>query len=248
MRLQRMIALSSQLSRRAAEKAILDGRVKVGILVVTQLGTIVDPKIDDVFLDGKQISIPKNKIYIAYNKPKGLMVTKSDPEGRPTIWRDLGEWKGRVNAAGRLDMNSEGLLILSNDGDFINLLTHPSHMLWKAYRVWVRCSPTERSLDMLRNGIELEDGKTLPARVKLLHRDDNNSLLEICIREGRKRQVRRMCDTIDCSVRSLQRIAVGNIKLGLLKSGNWRPLKQLEINSIFKISKSKNSSKGRKGR
>lgn len=231
-RLQRMIALSSDLSRRAAEEAISRGEVSINGNVVTEPGITVNPFVDRVCLKGRLLCIVTKRKYLAYHKPKGFLVTKSDPFGRPMIWDRLKEWKGKLNAVGRLDFDSEGLILLTDDGDFINRLTHPRHEIWKTYRVWVRGEPSPKGLELLKNGVRLEDGKTLPARVSVKRMDEDNSLIEISIREGRNRQVRRMFAAIGCPVRSLERIAIGPVKLGRLKSGEWRELRSDEVRKL----------------
>lgn len=228
MRLARMIALASELSRRAAEEAIAQGRVSVGGLTVTAQGTKVDPAADRVCLDGKAISLPAAHNYLALHKPRQVLVTKSDPQGRPTIWDELGGWR-KLNAVGRLDYDSEGLLLLSDDGDFINRLTHPRHEIWKTYRVRVKGAPGSADIKRLQGGIKLKDGMTLPARVRRLDAGDANALMEIAIREGRNRQVRRMFGEIGFPVIRLKRTAVGPVALGRMRPGEWRHLKGHEV-------------------
>jgi len=228
-----MIALSSELSRRSAEKAIAEGRVSVNGAVVTLPGTIVDPSKDNVCVDGKKLLIPQEHHYLAFYKPCGYLVTKSDPEGRPTIWDQLPEWKGRLNSVGRLDYNSDGLLILTDDGDFLNMLTHPRHEIWKTYRVRVKGVPEPMALEKLRKGVHLEDGLTLPAKVCRVDKGEPNALLEISIREGRNRQVRRMCDEVNLPVVRLTRVAIGDVVLGGLKPGQWRHLSKDEVKGLM---------------
>lgn len=237
MRLQRMIALSSELSRRSAEEAIVGGGVTVNGVVVTLLGTTVNPLTDVVCLKGRKLEISTKRIYLAYHKPRLLMVTKSDPEGRPTIWKDLVKWKDRLNAVGRLDFDSEGLILLSDDGDFINLLTHPRHEIWKTYRVWIKGKLDAAGIGKLKTGMDLDDGRTLPATVKIIRAEENNSFIEICIREGRNRQVRRMFEALGCYVRSLKRTAVGPVKIGRLKPSQWRELKPDEVQKLVSMAK-----------
>lgn len=240
MRLARMIALSSELSRRGAEKAILAGEVEVNGEVVTSPATVVDPSTDRVFLCGKSLTIAKERTYLAFHKPRGFIVTKSDPEGRPTIWDALPEWRGKLNSVGRLDFDSEGLLILTDDGDFVNRLTHPRHEIWKTYRVHVKNLPDDASLLRLREGVLLSDGVTLPARVRRV--DSAGAVVEISIREGRNRQVRRMFEEIGFPVQRLKRTAVGPVKLGALAVGAWRLLEPGEIAGL------QEESEGRAGR
>ncbi len=243
MRLQRMIALSSELSRRAAEQAIERGDVTVNDEVVTKLGSLVNVYTDIVKLKGQKLIISTKRRYLAYHKPKHMIVTKSDPEGRPTIWDDLKDFKKSLNTIGRLDFDSEGLILLSDDGDFINKLTHPKHEIWKTYRVWVKGRPSNDDIAKLKHGVQIPGGKTLPATVKVHSREANNSLLEISIREGKNRQVRRMFEAIGYMVRSLKRISIGPVKLSRLAAGKWRELRPDEVQAL--ISMSKDSPSGR---
>ena len=219
MRLQRMIALASDLSRRAAEDAIERGDVTVNGTVVTKLGTIADPLNDRVCLKGELLNLDVRRNYLAYFKPRNVMVTKSDPEGRTTIWDGLREWKGKLNSVGRLDFDSDGLLLLTDDGDFLNLLTHPKHEIWKVYRARVKGEPNPDAMKKLKEGVTLTDGKTLPAMVKRVDKGGPNAIVEVSIREGKNRQVRRMFDAIGHSVIKLRRIAIGSIRLGRLTEG-----------------------------
>lgn len=229
MRLQRMIALASELSRRAAEDAIAGGEVTVNGEVVTKLGTTVDPLRDRVALGGKPLSLQSRRTYLAFFKPRDVIVTKSDPQGRPTMWDTLGDWRGKLNSVGRLDFESDGLILLTDDGDFLNRLTHPKHEVWKVYKVRVKGEPTRGEMERLKAGVDLKDGKTLPARVKRVDKGGPNALMEISIREGRNRQVRRMCDAIGHPVIKLRRVAIGPIRLGSLKEGKWRHLRAKEV-------------------
>lgn len=144
-----------------------------------------------------------------------------------------------MNSVGRLDFDSEGLILLSDDGDFINLMTHPRHGIWKTYRVWVKGEPSPGDLALLKSGVRLKDGTTLPARVRMVKSEANNSLLEISVREGRNRQVRRMFDEIGCPVKYLKRIAIGPVKVGRLEPGKWRQLKPDEVRKLIEMAKSK---------
>ena len=236
MRLHRMIALSSELSRRAAEKAIEAGEVTVNGQVVTTLGTVIDPASDRVSLRGVELALAPERHYLAYHKPVGFMVTKADPEGRPTIWEHLGAWKDKLNSVGRLDFNSEGLLLLTDDGDFLNRLTHPRHEIWKIYCVRVRGVPSAADLKHLEMGVDLSDGRTLPAKVRRIDPDQENALIEIGIREGRNRQVRRMFEEIGFPVVNLRRMAVGPVWLGTLAPGEWRLLTPLEVAELLEQS------------
>jgi len=200
------------------------------------MGVVVDPASASVLLSGRPLSIPRAATYLAFNKPRGFIVTKSDPEGRPTIWKILEEWKDKLNSVGRLDFDSEGLIVLTDDGDFINLLTHPSHEIWKTYLVHVKGEPGAREILRLREGVMLSDGVTLPARVRRVNDGQSNSLVEISIREGRNRQVRRMFEEVGFPVLGLKRTAIGGVKLGALGSGEWRFLSGSEVESLRKSS------------
>jgi len=236
-RLQKILANATSLSRRSAEKAIAEGRVKINGEVVTKMGTTADPEKDVIVYDGGRIKPINFRLYIIFNKPRNTMVTKSDPEGRPTIWDRLpAEMKKVLNSAGRLDFDSEGLLFLTNDGELINKLTHPKGELWKTYHVKLGGVPTELELDRLRNGIKLDDGVTLPAKARIVKKtEDGNSMVEIAIREGKNRQVRRMLFRIGYMVRKLRRVEVAGIRLDSLKVGEWRYASKKEYALIKRI-------------
>lgn len=236
MRLSRMIALSSELSRRASEKAIIGGRVSVNGRAVTKVATVVDPARDGISLDGHHLHLRERRNYVAFNKPARMLVTKSDPLGRPTIWDHLEEWKAKLNSVGRLDYDSEGLILLSDDGDFINRLTHPRHEVSKIYRVRVKGEPTASDLNHLKTGVALKNGKTLPAKVRRIDAGGPNALIEIGIREGKNRQLRRMFEKIGFRVMKLRRMSVGPVELGRLKPGQWRFLKTQEICGLIEES------------
>lgn len=233
MRLNRWIALASELSRRAADEAIAGGEVGVNGVVVTTVGTTIDPRADKVSLRGHALRSPREHVYLIFHKPRGYLVTKSDPQGRPTIWKLLEHHEKKLNAVGRLDYDSEGLLLLTNDGDFLQRMIHPRHELWKRYRVKVSGKPDEKALADLRKGIKLTDGTTLPAKVELgKKREEGCGWLEIQIREGRKRQIRRMCKAVGLPVVALRRVGIGPLKIGRLKAGEWRKLRPGEVQSL----------------
>lgn len=235
-RLNKWIAQTSDLSRRAADDAISQGRVKINGKIVTALGTVVDPMHDHVILDNKTLRPQKQFIYLAFNKPPGCLVTKSDPKKRPTIWEFLKKFDLPLNSAGRLDFNSEGLLIITNDGNFLYQLTHPKHEVWKRYAVKVRGVPDERALSRLKGGVELDDRRTAPAKVRVTKGWENATWLDIEIREGRYRQVRRMCEKVGHQVTKLRRTAIGPVKLGRLGPGKWRRLTSFEIKKLKEAS------------
>lgn len=233
MRINRWLAQTSELSRRAADEAVLAGRITVNGELMREPGFIVNPGRDRVELDGQPLGGRGKLMYVAYHKPAKLMVTKSDPEGRKTIWDALPKWKSKLNSAGRLDYDSEGLLILTNDGEFIQELTHPKHELWKTYHVKIFTVPTERQLQKLQAGVRLEDGeRTLPAEVTLLRNNERYAWLSLSIREGKNRQVRKMCEAVGLPVVRLKRVSIGSLQLGGLTEGMWRYLDPYEVSSL----------------
>lgn len=237
MRLNRMIALTSELSRRAAEEAIKEGRIKVGEEVVTDLATTVDPLNDKVYLDENLLRIDLQRKYLAFNKPRGMIVSKSDEHGRPTIWDLLGDLRKELNAVGRLDFDSEGLIILTNDGEFINMMTHPKHGIWKTYRVWVNGKPSSEALGEMKKGMKAAGESFLPAKIKVVQLEKGNTLLEVSIREGKNRQIRKMFDAIDSPVRSLKRTSIGPVKLGQIDPGKWRQMRPDEVIKLIALAR-----------
>lgn len=235
-RLQKIIAAAGIASRREAEKIILAGRVKVNSNVVNELGVKADPSRDKIIVDGKPL-MAKTKSYYMFYKPRGVVTTMKDPEGRKCISdfvKGLGE---RVYPVGRLDYNTEGLLLLTNDGELAQKLTHPSYEIRKTYRVKVLGIVPLAKLDKLRMGVELEDGLTAPATVDLIGYDREREMTEfnITIHEGRNRQVRRMCDAIGFPVRDLQRTKMGPLALRGLGRGKVRELDDDEVQLLMKI-------------
>ncbi|MHB8845991.1 MAG: pseudouridine synthase [Nitrospirota bacterium] len=231
-RIQKIMAAAGIASRRAAEEIILEGRVKVNGAVVTELGAKADPDKDHIKVDGKLINPKQPKTYIMLNKPTGCVTTMFDPEGRPTVTSLLKGVKTRVYPVGRLDYDTEGLLLLTNDGDFAFRVTHPSHELPKTYHVKIKGVLEDRQIESLEQGVFLKDGKTAPARVKKLRKEEANSWVEITIHEGRKRQVRRMIDYTGHSVIKLKRVRIGDLHIGDLPLGTFRHLTSDEVNLI----------------
>jgi len=225
-RLQKIIARAGICSRREAEKLILNGRIIVDGKIITELGAKANPN-QKICVDGKPIAVRTEKIYILLNKPRGYVSTAHDERGRKTIL-DLIDISERVYPVGRLDLNSEGLILLTNDGELTNLLIHPRFEVKKTYRAKISGSITEQKLDKLRAGIELNDGLTAPAEIYLLDKD----LVEITIHEGRNRQVRRMFAAIGCDVKRLRRIKFANLTLEGLKVGKWRNLTAEEVEKL----------------
>ncbi len=233
-RLQKYLAQCGVASRRKCEEIILEGKVKVNGEIVTELGTKINPEKDKVEVDGKTITSEK-KVYILLNKPVGYVTTMSDEKERPTVINLLEGVKEKVVPVGRLDMFTSGLLLLSNDGDFIYKVTHPKHETTKTYVVKTRGVPRESDLEKLRVGVKIEDYVTSPAEVNLLLKDNTNNIARIWIRihEGRNRQVRKMCEAIGLSVIALKREGVGNLTCEGVERGKWRYLTDDEVAEIL---------------
>ncbi|MGN1098254.1 MAG: pseudouridine synthase [Clostridia bacterium] len=231
MRLQKYIAMCGVASRRGAEQLIESGRVLVNGSLVDYMGCEVDENSDEVSVDGKVISPEKKLYYIALNKPKNYVTTVSDDLDRPTVMELVKDINARIYPVGRLDFDTSGLLIMTNDGAFANAVTHPSHAVDKAYIARIN-RPLEKSEEIaLRKGVEIDGRKTAPAKVESL---PPGKIIEvkITIHEGRNRQVRKMLESVGVEVISLKRIAVGSVTLGNLPEGKWRHLKEVEINKL----------------
>jgi pseudouridine synthase len=246
-----VIAGAGVASRRAAEALISAGRVSVNGQVIKELGTRADPLTDRIEVDGKPLSLPtavhgkeQQFVYIALNKPAGVVSTVKDTHGRPTVLdtlegAHLAERGLRVYPVGRLDVDTTGLLLLTNDGELTFRLTHPRYGIEKEYRALVRGRPGSAALQRLREGVEVEGETTAPARVSEIEARDNNALLSIVIHEGRKRQVRLMCAGIGHPVMQLERVRFGPIVLGDLPAGRWRYLATHEVHTLRKAVKLK---------
>jgi 23S rRNA pseudouridine2605 synthase len=232
-RLQKYIARCGVTSRRKAEELIFQGRVKVNGEVVINIITI-NPERDRVEVDDKLIMPNENKIYIMLNKPTGIITSAKDQFGRKTVL-DIINVKERVYPVGRLDYDTSGLLILTNDGDFAYKMTHPSHEVEKVYVAEVLGTPTEEEMNAFRNGLHIEDYVTSPAEIRILSKKSKTSIVEIKIHEGRNRQVRKMCDKIDHPVIKLKRIRIGKLSLGDLKIGEWRHLTSEEVRYLKEL-------------
>ncbi|MCS6923154.1 MAG: rRNA pseudouridine synthase [Fimbriimonadales bacterium] len=231
-RLQKWLARCGYGSRRACEQLIQQGRVQVNGVVAT-LGVKVDPQRDVITVDGRRVQPPPRCVYIMLHKPRGYVTTRKDPHAPRTVMELLKDAPAPVFPIGRLDADSEGLLLFTNDGEFANRLMHPRYKLPKTYRVWVRGKPSERALQQLREGVVLEEGRTAPAQVKLIRTEGEQSLLEIVLYEGRKRQIRRMCQAVGHPVVRLIRIAIGNLRLPRdLPPGKWRLLTSAELEQL----------------
>ena len=233
-RLQKLIAQAGICSRRAAEDLISAGRVSVDGKIVRELGAKADPSRNKIRVDGKLLRFNAEKIYLLMNKPRGYVSTAHDDRGRKTVLDLLGEnFSERIWPVGRLDLNSEGLLLLTNDGDLTNALIHPRYEVEKTYRAKILGDVTEEKLDKLRAGIELDDGLTAPATIFLLE----ENLVEITIREGRNRQVRRMFAAIGCDVKRLRRVKFAGLTLENLKVGSFRELTADEVTALKNFSR-----------
>jgi len=224
-------------SRRRCEVLIAEGKVKVNGKPVTTPGLKIDPLRDRVEVDGQLLKKPEKKVYLLLYKPTGYVSTVSDPRGRRKVTDLLRGIKQRVYPVGRLDYDTEGLLILTNDGALAYALTHPRHEVPKTYRALVQGVPSRQQIESLQKGVELEDGPTAPARVRMTSSRKSNALLEITIREGRNRQVRRMCEHIGHPVLSLKRVRVGPLEIGDLQPGQFRHLTVKEVHRLKKAAK-----------
>jgi len=235
-RLQKIIASAGIASRREAEKIILAGKVKVNGRVVNELGVKADADHDRIVVDGKPLTVETKSYYVFY-KPRGVVTTMKDPEGRKCIKDFIGDLGERVYPVGRLDYNTEGLLLLTNDGELAQKLTHPSYEIRKTYRVKALGIIPLAKMDKLRMGVELEDGVTAPATVDLIGYDREKQMTEfnITIHEGRNRQVRRMCDAVGFPVRDLRRVKMGPLTLRGLGRGKLRELDADEIRLLKQL-------------
>ena len=232
-RLQKIISAAGIMSRRAAEKAIEEGKVSVNGEPAF-LGMKADPETDTILVNGKRLSVTEKKIVVMLNKPAGYVTTMSDEKHRKIVTdliREIGE---RLYPVGRLDMYSEGLLLLTNDGELANALMHPSREIRKTYLVKVRGEDLKDKIRLLRSPIDIDGRRTTPARVTILSADENEAELTVTIVEGRNRQIRRLCEAAELKVLSLKRIAEGPLQLEELKSGRWRYLTEAELQDLRK--------------
>lgn len=231
-RLQKILSRAGIASRRGAEEMILAGRVAVNGVTITELGAKADPDRDTITMDGRKITVAVPGVYLLLYKPVGYMTTLKDPEGRPLVTDLIKEVKERVYPVGRLDYNTEGLLLLTNDGAWANTLAHPRHEVDKGYHVRVRGKVAEEQLRRLAAGVDLEDGRTAPAAVSIIKESDSNTWVSIIIHEGRYRQVRRMCEAVGLSVVRLKRVSYAFLDLKGLKPGGYRSLTRDEVEQL----------------
>jgi 23S rRNA pseudouridine2605 synthase len=235
-RLQKILSAAGVASRRRSEELISEGRVAVNGIIADRLGFRADPGKDTITVDGKPVLMPGVKYYILLNKPKGYTSTSFDPYASRTVMELVTDVGAPLHTVGRLDVDTEGLLILTTDGAFTQKLTHPSHEVGKTYKATVRGVPDENDLERLREGVRLDDGPTSPADVKLISQapDGRTSIVEITIHEGRKRQVRRMFDAVGHRVEHLVRTKIDDIELDDLPQGKWRHLTEEEVDHLLK--------------
>jgi len=236
-RLQKVLAQAGIASRRQSEKLILEGRVRVNGQVVTELGRRVDKEKDRIEVDGRLIKFPEKRICIMLHKPAGYVTTLRDPQGRKKVTDLLSGIKERLFPIGRLDKDTEGLLLLTNDGDLCYWLTHPKFHVEKTYLAEVKGVPEPGKLELLRKGVKLEEGMTSPAGVRMVDQKTGNAVLEIVIHEGRKRQVKRMCAAIGHPVLKLKRVGFGGLWLGDLPRGTYRFLTEREIEKLYEMAR-----------
>ncbi|MGA7827271.1 MAG: pseudouridine synthase [Geobacteraceae bacterium] len=240
-RLQKILSRAGVSSRRAAEEIILAGRVAVNGVVINELGAKADPEHDAITVDGKRIGTDIARVYLVLYKPAGYMTTLKDPQGRPLVIDLLKGLRERVYPVGRLDYNTEGLLLLTNDGEWANTLAHPRHEVDKEYHVRVQGRVSPVQIQRLTAGVELEDGMTAPALVRVVRESENNTWLSITIHEGRYRQVRRMCEAVSLSVVRLKRVRYGFLGLEGLSTGKYRFLNADEAERLRRESRGGNA-------
>ena len=240
-RLQKIISQAGIASRRAAEKMILEGRVRVDGKVVRELGTKVDSAAHAITVDGRAIGGVEHHVYLLLNKPKGYLSTAKDDRGRRTVLDLLPEVKERVYPVGRLDNNTEGLLLITNDGTLMNGLLHPRYEVQKTYVAQVTGQVTAAKLQKMATGLTLDDGPTAPAKVRLLGQAGGTTQVEVTIHEGRNRQVRRMFAAIGCDVRSLRRVRFAFLTLRGVPLGKYRPLSKQEVQRLYALAGLKQS-------
>jgi 23S rRNA pseudouridine2605 synthase len=236
-RLQKIIAAAGIASRRKAEELILSGAVTVNGKAVTELGAKADAGEDHIKVNGRLINTlleRRELIYILLNKPIGYLTSTADPESRPLVIDLVGKYRDKVHPVGRLDFNSEGLLLLTNDGELTNLITSASRKVPKVYEVKVKGKPNAEQIDRLRRGVRIDDVRTYPAEIRQLPSTDANSWYAVTLYQGRNQQIRKMFDVIGHSVMKLRRVAIGTLNDEGLKPGHYRVLDASEVKRFFK--------------
>lgn len=237
-RLQKYLSECGVASRRKAEAYIAEGRVKVNGRPA-RLGDKIDPKRDKVMFAGKRVINQTQKMYIMLHKPRGYLTTTSDELDRKCVIELVADAGQKLYPVGRLDKDSEGLLLMTNDGEFANLLTHPSRHVAKTYRVTVRGKVTDEQLDRLATGIEIDGRKTLPCDVNVIVKKEDRTVIGIVLYEGRNRQIRKMCEALGLTVIRLKRTMIAGVKLGMLPVGRWRELNEKEMRHLTNVSVAK---------
>ncbi len=232
MRLQKYMAKCGVASRRKSEEMISQGLVKVNGKIIIEPGFKVEPDIDRVMVEDKLIRLETNKVYIMLNKPVGYVTTLKDEKNRRVVTDLIEEVSERIYPVGRLDIDTTGLLILTNDGDLTQKLTHPSNKVIKRYIAVVEGLPNRGELERFRKGLIIDGRRTAPASVKIAKNYETDSILDIKIHEGRNRQIKKMCEAINHPVKKLKRVAIGEIEMGGLPIGNWRYLEQEELDYL----------------
>ncbi|MGE0130214.1 MAG: pseudouridine synthase [Blastocatellales bacterium] len=234
--MQKIIAAAGVASRRKAEEMIASGEVTVNGQVVKELGTKADPERDHIKVRGRLINAKlkhQEKVYILLNKPLGVLTSRSDPKNRPLVVDLVGQYRDKVHPVGRLDFNTEGLLLLTNDGDFTNLITGAKQAP-KVYEVKVKGKPSEHQIAMLKRGVTIDGKRTAPAVIRLMEESETNAWYKVTLHEGRNQQIRKMFDHIHHSVIKLRRVAIGFLKNEKLKPGEFRLLNKAEVERFFK--------------
>lgn len=232
MRLQKILAGAGIASRREAERMILAGKVQVNGVITTKLGSCADPEKDKILVEGKSIQLATKKLYYLFYKPVNVIVSRYDPEGRPTVLDYFKEVPERINPVGRLDFDSEGLILMTNDGELHAKLTHPRHEIPKIYNVKIPGHLNENQKKKLESGVNIGDATTRPCQVKVIKENPFNCWIEMIIHEGRNRQIRRMIETLGLEVLKLIRVGIGPLKIDTLQRGEYRPLTPAELRAL----------------
>ena len=235
MRLQKYVSDCGLMSRRAAEKEIEKGHFKING-IVAKIGDKINPEIDNIEYNGKALKGGDKKVYVMLYKPRGYVTTMSDEEGRKCIPELLKDIPQRVYPCGRLDMDSEGLLILTNDGEVANKLMHPKHHVEKIYHVKIKGEIEPEKLLELNSPMIIDDYKIKPVKVTIIERKEGNTILKFVLSEGRNRQIRKMCENCNLTITRLKRVAVGNLTIGMLKPGQWKYMNYNEIGILKNMS------------
>ena len=234
-RLQKIIAAAGVASRRKAEELIQAGAVTVNGKTVTELGSKADPEKDHIKVRGRLINKLQEKIYILLNKPVGYLTSRADPQKRKLVMDLVGPYASRLHPVGRLDLNTEGLILLTNDGEFTNLIAHASHNVAKVYEAKVKGKPSEWQINKIARGVVIEGAKTAPSKIRLMEETETNAWYEVTLNEGRNQQIRKMFDSIGHSVVKLRRIAIGFLKEEKIKPGEFRFLRETEVKRFFRL-------------